>query len=109
MELFPTACTNEAVRRQLMEADSTELFPGARDPRAALSGLFLYFSCLKEAHDLLHTFGSIDGAYWHGIMHRMEGDAFNAKYWFRRIPGHGTFPILREEASELGYETGPEW
>ncbi len=109
MELFPVKCSNEAVRRQLMEADAAELFPDARDPQAALSGLFLYFSCLKEAHDLLHTFGSIDGAYWHGIMHRMEGDAFNANYWFRRIPGHRMFPVLHREAAQLGYDTGPMW
>jgi len=84
MELFPQKCTNEAVRDELMKTDARNLFPGAPRPGIGDDGLFLYFSCLKEAHDLLHTFGSLDGAYWHGIMHRMEGDAYNADYWFRR-------------------------
>jgi hypothetical protein len=109
MELFPGTCASEAVRQVLLEADARQLFPGARDPEAAWSGLFLYFSCLKEAHDLLHRFATLDGAYWHGIMHRMEGDAFNAEYWFRRIGPHRVFPALRREAEKLGYATGPEW
>jgi len=70
----------------------------ARDPESAMSGLFLYFSCLKEAHDLLHTFGSLDGAYWHGIMHRMEGDAITRINWFRRTKLHPMYPVLQREA-----------
>jgi hypothetical protein len=109
MELFPKKCIDEEVRDLLLKADARQLFPGARDPQAALSGLFLYFSCLKESHDLLHTFGGADGAYWHGIMHRMEGDAFNANYWFQRLPSHPVYPLVHREAAELGYPSGREW
>ncbi len=109
MDLYPGACTNETARAILLKSDPAELFPNSRDPESALSGLFLYFSCLKEAHDLLHTFGGVDGAYWHGIMHRMEGDAFNACYWFRRIGKHPIFPALQQEAAKLGYAPGREW
>jgi hypothetical protein len=110
MELFPRACTSEATRRLLVSADPHELFPGARDPESALSGLFLYFSCLKEAHDLLHLdLGSPDGGYWHAIMHRMEGDAFNADYWFRYIGRHPLFPALAREAAKIGYLPGADW
>lgn len=28
------------------------------------------------------------GAYWHGIMHRMEGDYWNSNYWFRQAGNH---------------------
>jgi hypothetical protein len=108
-DLYPHACTSETARTILLKADAAQLFPGARDPESALSGLFLYFSCLKEAHELLHTFNGIDGAYWHGIMHRMEGDAFNAGYWFRRIGRHPVFPALQREAAQLGYAPGREW
>jgi hypothetical protein len=109
MELFPTSRTSETAREMLLKANAAQLFPGARDPECALSGLFLYFSCLKEAHELLHTFGGLDGAYWHGIMHRMESDAFNAGYWFRRIGRHPVFPALQQEAAQLGYAPGREW
>ena len=106
MELYPRACASETVRELLLKADARELFPGARDPESALSGLFLYFSCLTEAHELVHRFATADGSYWHGIMHRMEGDAYNAGYWFRRVGRHPVFPALHREAGELGYRAG---
>jgi hypothetical protein len=109
MDLFPHSCTSENARETLLRADPRVLFPTARDPESALSGLFLYFSCLKEAHDLLHHFDTVEGAYWHGIMHRMEGDAYNAGYWFRRIGEHPVFPALARKAGELGYANGRAW
>jgi hypothetical protein len=109
MDLYPRSCASEAVRGMLLKADARALFPGARDPESALSGLFLYFSCLTEAHELLHRFATVDGAYWHGIMHRMEGDAYNAGYWFRRIGAHPVFPALQQEAAQLGYRQPGEW
>ena len=110
MELFPKASTSEVMRVTLLGTDPRALFPNARDPEAAMSGLFLYFSCLKESHDLLHRFATCDGAYWHGIMHRMEGDPFNADYWFYRTVGHPAYPAVHREAAKLGYRANDaEW
>lgn len=109
MDLFPRARLSETVRDRLLKADARDMFPDARDPESALSGLFLYFSCLTEAHDLLHHFATFDSAYWHGIMHRMEGDAYNAGYWFRRVGHHPIYPSLASEAAALGYAPGREW
>jgi hypothetical protein len=109
MALFPSRCADESVRSQLLQADATALFPGARDANAALSGLFLYFSCLKEAHELVDDASHADGMYWHAIMHRMEGDGGNSGYWFRHVGRHPLFPALATEAAELGYGKGGEW
>jgi hypothetical protein len=36
------------------------------------------------AHDLLQNDQSAEGAWVHAYLHRKEGDASNAAYWYRR-------------------------
>src|SRR6266852_58575 len=55
-------------------AGASSLFPNSRAPQAALSGLYLYFSCIDKAHEVAQSVESSDGAYWHGIVHRQEPD-----------------------------------
>ena len=109
MDLFPKTCASEEMRAELLKSSPRQLFPHAPDPESALAGLFLYFSCLAEAHELVRNSSTADAVYWHGILHRMEGDAFNAGYWFRRVGPHPVFPALQHEAAELGYAAAPAW
>lgn len=44
----------------------------------------LYIDELDRAHEIAQNDPSPLGAYWHGVMHRREGDFSNAKYWFRQ-------------------------
>ncbi len=74
-----------------------------------MAGLYLYFSCLDEAHTLAQAIETPDGSFWHGIMHRQEPDAGNSGYWFRRAGTHPIFPDLRDAAEALGYAAGPAW
>ncbi|MBI4908280.1 MAG: hypothetical protein HY820_31930 [Acidobacteria bacterium] len=92
------------------------LFTGARAPEAALNGLWLYFSCLDESHRLSQEIHTVDGSFWHGIMHRQEPDAGNSGYWFRRVGQHAVFPQLADAAAELanaypkaGFAGGSKW
>jgi hypothetical protein len=91
-------CSSEEARRRLRAASALELFPAARAPEAALSRLFLYFSCWDEAHAIAQDLPSAEGSFWHGIIHRQEPDAANASYWFRRVGSHPIFPALHEDA-----------
>jgi len=109
MDLFPRGCSDEAVRSQLATAQASQLFPAARDPQAALAGLYLYFSCLNEAHEIAQNLDNSEGMYWHAILHRMEGDIGNSRYWFHRISSHPVYPLLRHEAELLGYRTSARW
>ena len=34
--------------------------------------------------------------YWHGIMHRREGDFSNSHYWFRKVGNHPAIAVVRE-------------
>jgi len=109
MPLAHGTCSSPDAYQALKALSPRELFPGSRAPEAAMAGLWLYFSCLDEAHTLAQAVETPDGSFWHGIMHRQEPDAGNAAYWFRRAGKHAVFPALRDEAVGLGYECGPAW
>jgi hypothetical protein len=55
------------------------------------AGLWLLAGQLDRSHTISQSIDSADGSYWHGIMHRREGDFSNANYWFRRVGRH---PVL---------------
>jgi len=78
-----------------------ELFPGVRDPAAAMAGLWLYFSCFEEAHNLIDDPKTHDGEFWHAILHRQEPDPGNAAYWFRRVGQHAVYAELAAAAKDI--------
>ncbi len=47
-------------------------------------GLFYAANDLERAHTIFQEIESAQGAYWHGMLHRREGDFPNALYWMRR-------------------------
>lgn len=92
---------NEAARRRLQGVKPKELFPDAASPRAAMAGLWLYFSCFEEAHQIAQDDSSEDGSFWHAILHRQEPDSGNSAYWFRRVGSHPVYPGLVEESVRI--------
>ena len=48
------------------------------------AAIWLYVDDLERSHSISQGIPGPVGAYWHGIMHRREGDFWNAKYWFRQ-------------------------
>ncbi len=55
--------------------------------------MYLLNESLDASHVLSQDLEQSTGSYWHGIMHRMEGDYSNAKYWFRTAGRH---PMLED-------------
>ena len=47
-------------------------------------GLLFAADAIHEAHAIFQEDKGDLAAYWHGMMHRREGDFDNARYWFRR-------------------------
>ncbi len=68
--------------------------------QTCLAGLWLLAGDLDRSHTLSQSIESSDGSYWHGIMHRREGDYFNAKYWMRRCNGHPVTEQLKRQVSQ---------
>ncbi len=63
-------------------------------------GLFYVLDSIHEAHTIFQETKGDLGAYWHGMIHRREGDFDNARYWFRRAGTLPFFDTLHRAASE---------
>ncbi len=101
---------------ELSAAKPAVWFPKSRHPDAALAGLWLRFAEWDRAHTIAQDLPSVEGSYWHAIIHRQEPDGWNSGYWFRRVRLHPVFKQLAEEARRLasarpaaGFDLGAEW
>jgi len=106
MPLAPEAPLRHPGLDDLRSLESAALFDGEpvtsrQFADCVRSALFLYFSALHDSHELSQSIDTPAGSYLHGIMHRQEPDASNAKYWFRRVGRHELFPTLAAEAGRL--------
>lgn len=59
-----------------------------------VAGLWLYVDDLDRSHVVSQGIEDTTGSYWHGIMHRREGDFRNSRYWHIRASGH---PLLKSQ------------
>lgn len=53
----------------------------------------------QKAHPLVQEDESDLGCWAHGIVHLLEGDVGNARYWFRRA--HRAFPLGGDTQGEI--------
>jgi hypothetical protein len=93
------------LRSQLEALRGDQLLPDARVKDRAMaqccvSGLWLLHNFLDESHHISQDISSTSGSFWHGIMHRREGDFGNAKYWFQRVGEHPVYDPLAREAEQ---------
>ncbi len=88
-KLTPTEPLNWDLPGKIRDA-SDEIISGGKpiaDPKvfALVRGALLNaVDALDAAHRIFQDDSSDLGSYWHGVMHRREGDFDNARYWFRR-------------------------
>lgn len=106
MPLAGGVCSSREAFARLRATAADALFPAARAPQAAMAGLYLYFSCLDEAHAAAQEIATAEGSFWHAILHRQEPDPDNAAYWFHRVGRHATFPALAKEAAAIAAPAG---
>jgi hypothetical protein len=90
---------NLSVRQEFSNLTIEKAFKGHKIvdtsmARCCLSGLWLLHDFLDESHTISQNIATPSGSYWHGIMHRREGDFSNAKYWFDRVGDHPVFASL---------------
>lgn len=98
--LSPLRVWDEELETQLEKLE----LPGKRsDTRAIalMAGLHLRNDSLDASHAYAQEIEhDATGAYWHGIMHRMEGDYSNCKYWFMQAGNHPVKEKVRLRVAE---------
>lgn len=82
------------------------VFTKCAHPEGAEAGYLLYQGRVEESHAIAQDLGSAEGSYWHGILHRMEPDDWNANYWFQQVGVHAIHEELAVCGLELGYGVG---
>ncbi|MEM8944268.1 MAG: hypothetical protein AAGD11_03720 [Planctomycetota bacterium] len=65
--------------------------------RCCLSAIWLLYDFLEDSHAISQGVATAEGSFWHGIMHRREGDYSNAKYWFRKVGQHPVYAQLADD------------
>jgi hypothetical protein len=68
---------------------------------ACISAIWLLHDFLDKSHQISQSIPTPTGSFWHGIMHRREGDYWNSKYWFRQVGNHSIFSPLYSEVKQL--------
>lgn len=101
MPLVAGACSSDQAFAAIKKHLAAALFPGARSPQGAMAGLWLYYSCFEEAHQIAQSLSTADGSLWHAILHRQEPDSGNSAYWFRHAGQHPIFTQLVREAADI--------
>ena len=86
--------------KALNQCDWNSLGKGCNGELLQAGALWLH-GFLDESHHIAQRIDSSEGAYWHALMHRSEGDFSNSKYWYRRVGRHEIFQDLLARVRKL--------
>ncbi|MEI7577164.1 MAG: hypothetical protein WCK51_09735 [Armatimonadota bacterium] len=109
-ESFRDLIQPKSVNPALHHAVNSAIAQVTGDP-CLTAAIYLYADDLDSAHiEAQRDEADPESAYWHGIMHRREGDFSNANYWFRRTSTLraqvGSDPVSLTERAEIAHRSG---
>ena len=81
VDLPASAATVERVEK-LFES------PALAQRESLKAAIWLYVDDLDRSHKICQGIEDETGSFWHGIMHRREGDFSNSHHWFNQVGNH---------------------
>ena len=95
---------SKEIKKQLSELTPSCLFTdpvsNAAMADGCLAGLWLLHGFLDESHEISQSLKTAEGSFWHGIMHRIEPDFWNSKYWYRQVGSHQVIDTMAARNSD---------
>ena len=89
------------VFQQIRSFDWNSLGGGGKNADLLQAGAFWLHGFLPESHFIAQGNPTVEGSYWHALMHRSESDFSNSMYWFRKVGKHAVFPGLFNQVKSL--------
>jgi len=99
----PNAKSNDALVDSLQEAMELSNTPVGGNIEALL---YMRIGQMEPSHINVQDAQRSIGAYIHGVLHRMEGDYWNAKYWFDRVRDPRLLDRIRDLIREFSQAQG---
>ncbi len=100
LALSPRQPTDSGLSAAILQSDLS---------RTVQCGLLIWNGDFHTAHPIAQSLDSADGSYWHGIVHRMEADFWNAKYWLKQAGEHAVLPKLAHLPEAKPFLIGGKW
>lgn len=104
-----------ATAKQIAAVEEAVKQPPIAAKPALCAGLWLYVDELDRSHRVSQGIPDATGSFWHGIMHRREGDFSNSHYWFHRVGNHPAMAAIPDydphafiDEVEREYRRAPE-
>lgn len=102
--LTPKKAWNQSLDHEIADLPLATML-NTRAAEAALIALRAGLHLLNDSLDASHSQSQeieddATGAYWHGIMHRMERDYSNANYWFSQAGAHPAMERLQARVAD---------
>ena len=95
---YTTAGKSKPLAGRLGNLSVDDLFPGGVSDddmaQCSLSGIWLLHNFLDRSHEISQDIHTREGSFWHAIMHRLEGDFWNSKYWYRKVGKHSVYSVI---------------
>jgi hypothetical protein len=82
-----------------------------QESKCIRSLLFVAAGGVEQAHRIVQEISTSAGAYIHGMIHRLDDDFDNARYWFRRAGIHSAAAAMYDRAARnrLTVASQPVW